>query len=40
MLEDVPILLKKIRAMQPGEAPFAARSFYDSVAGLQVIFDC
>ena len=39
VLEDVPILLKKIRAMRPGDEPFAARSFYEAGAGLRVIFD-
>ena len=29
VVEDLPILLGRIRAMQPGDIPFAARSYYD-----------
>jgi 8-oxo-dGTP pyrophosphatase MutT (NUDIX family) len=39
VLEDVPILLERIRNARPGEAPFSARSFYDGQGRLQVIFD-
>ena len=28
MVEDLPVLLRRIRAMRRGDAPFAARSFY------------
>ncbi|PKO61309.1 MAG: hypothetical protein CVU24_09185, partial [Betaproteobacteria bacterium HGW-Betaproteobacteria-18] len=39
LLDDVPILLDRIRATGPGEAPFSARSFLDAKGRLQVIFD-
>ena len=29
VVEDLPILLEKIHAMQRGDAPFSARSFYE-----------
>ena len=29
VVEDLPFLLSHIRAMQPGDAPFSARSYYD-----------
>ena len=29
VLEDLPFLLERLRAMQPGDAPFSARSYYD-----------
>ena len=37
LLDDVPILLRKI-ITQAGGAPFSARSYYDEVGNLQVIF--
>ncbi len=39
LLDDVPILLDRIRATSPGEAPFSARSFLDAEGRVQVIFD-
>lgn len=39
LLDDVPILLDRILATGPGEAPFSARSFLDAKGRLQVIFD-
>lgn len=39
LLDDVPILLQRIRAMQPGDVPFSARSFYDEQGHLQLVFD-
>jgi len=39
VMEDVPILLEKIHAMRPGDAPFSTRSFYDAQGRLQVAFD-
>ncbi|MFN2121069.1 MAG: NUDIX hydrolase [Anaerolineales bacterium] len=37
-VEDVPALLGRIHRMQRGDAPFAARSFYDSEGRLQLVF--
>jgi 8-oxo-dGTP diphosphatase len=37
-VEDVPALLTRIHRMQRGDAPFAARSFYDSEGQLQLVF--
>jgi 8-oxo-dGTP diphosphatase len=39
VMEDVPILLKKIHAMRPDDVPFSARSFYDSEGCLGLVFD-
>ena len=38
LVEDVAILLQRIQKMQPGDPPFAARSFYDEYEMLKVIF--
>ena len=38
VVEDLPILLKRIHAMQRGDPPFAARSFYDQHQNLRVVF--
>ena len=38
LLDDVPILLQKVRAQRPGDAPFSGRSFYDDKGFLQVVF--
>ena len=38
LVEDVAILLGRIRSMQPGDPPFAARSFYDEDEKLRVVF--
>lgn len=38
LVEDVLILLARIQMMQPGEPPFAARSFYDESDQLVVEF--
>lgn len=37
-VEDLPILLGRVRASQPGEAVFLARSYYDSFGSLRVEF--
>jgi 8-oxo-dGTP diphosphatase len=39
VMEDVPILLKKIQDMRLGDAPFSARSLYDAEGHLQLVFD-
>lgn len=38
LLADVAALLGRIRVMQPGDAPFSARSFYDQDGNLQIVF--
>jgi 8-oxo-dGTP diphosphatase len=38
VVEDVPILLARIRHMQRGDPPFAARSYYDEQERLVVAF--
>ena len=38
VVEDLPILLAKIRHMQPGDPPFSARSYYDERERLVVEF--
>ena len=38
VVEDLPILLGRIHAMQRGDVPFAARSFYDEDGKLVVRF--
>ena len=38
VVEDLPILLSKIRGMQRGDPPFAARSYYDQQEKLIVEF--
>lgn len=37
-VEDLPVLLARIRSRQPGDPPFAARSFYDTEGKLMVEF--
>jgi 8-oxo-dGTP diphosphatase len=39
VVEDLPVLLSKIRGMQRGDPPFAARSFYDDQERLIVEFE-
>ncbi len=38
LVPDVAILLARLREMQAGEPPFAARSFYDEDEKLKVVF--
>ncbi len=38
LLDDVPILLRRIREMRFGNEPFSARSFYDADGNLQIVF--
>ena len=38
VVEDLPILLSKIRTMKPGDPPFSARSYYDEAERLIVEF--
>jgi 8-oxo-dGTP diphosphatase len=38
VVEDVPILLSKIRHMQRGDPPFSARSYYDELERIIVEF--
>lgn len=38
VVEDLPLLLERLRRAQPGELPFAARSFYDEGGRLQIRF--
>ncbi|HEX6033970.1 MAG TPA: NUDIX domain-containing protein [Anaerolineales bacterium] len=38
VVEDLPILLAKIKHMQPGDPPFSARSYYDERERLIVEF--
>ena len=38
LVEDVAVILEKIRAMRESDPPFAARSFYDSSGQLRVEF--
>jgi 8-oxo-dGTP diphosphatase len=38
LVEDLPQILPRVLAMQPGDAPFSARSFYDADDKLQVVF--
>jgi len=38
LVEDVAILLERIKVMMPGDPPFAARSFYDENDKLNVRF--
>lgn len=38
VVEDLPILLARIRHMQPGDPPFSARSYYDERERLIVEF--
>jgi 8-oxo-dGTP diphosphatase len=38
VVEDVPVLLEKIRRMQRGDPPFSARSYYDEKERLIVEF--
>ena len=39
LVEDVAVLLAKIRSMKEGDPPFSARSFYDDKERLRVRFD-
>ncbi|MEW6242032.1 MAG: hypothetical protein AB1564_14605, partial [Chloroflexota bacterium] len=38
LVEDVAILLARIRGMKQNDPPFAARSFYDESGNLRVVF--
>jgi len=38
VVEDLPVLLARIREMKPGDAPFAARSYYGEGGNLNVAF--
>ena len=38
VVEDLPILLAKVRSMQRGDPPFSGRSFYDPLGRLTVEF--
>jgi 8-oxo-dGTP diphosphatase len=38
IVEDLPVLLSKIHAMQPGDPPFHARSYYDRDEKIKVEF--
>jgi 8-oxo-dGTP diphosphatase len=38
VVEDLPVLLAKIHSMKRGDAPFSARSSYDEVGKLVVVF--
>ncbi|MBN2503250.1 MAG: NUDIX domain-containing protein, partial [Anaerolineales bacterium] len=38
LVEDLPQILPIVLAIQPGDAPFSARSFYDAKDKLQVVF--
>jgi len=38
VVEDLPVLLAKIRSMKRGDVPFSARSFYDEAGNLIVEF--
>ena len=38
VVEDVPIIVSKIRHMQRGDPPFSARSYYDELENLIVEF--
>jgi len=38
LVDDVAIILERIRAMRPGDAPFSARSCYDAADRLRVEF--
>jgi 8-oxo-dGTP diphosphatase len=38
VVEDLPVLLGRIRGMQRGNVPFCARSFYDEHERLRVVF--
>lgn len=39
VVEDLPLLLERLRRAQPGEPPFTARSSYDREGRLQVCFN-
>ena len=38
VVEDLPVLLAKIRTMKRGDTPFSARSHYDGEGKLKVVF--
>jgi 8-oxo-dGTP diphosphatase len=38
VVEDLPVLLARIHAMQRGDPPFSARSYYDGEGKLNVLF--
>ena len=38
VVEDLPVLLGRIHSMKRGDEPFSARSFYDEVGKLVVVF--
>ena len=39
LVEDVALILARMREMKPGQAPFSGHSFYDENDRLQVVFD-
>lgn len=38
LVKDGPVLIEKILSMKPGDPPFCARSFYDELGQLTVVF--
>ena len=38
VVEDLPIVLRRVHTMRRGDPPFAARSFYDEQGKLRVVF--
>jgi len=38
LVEDLPEILPKVLAMEPGESPFSARSYYDEGDKLRIVF--
>jgi 8-oxo-dGTP diphosphatase len=38
VVADLPVLLGRVRAMQRGDAPFSARSYYDEAGRLTLMF--
>jgi 8-oxo-dGTP diphosphatase len=38
-VEDLPVLLERLRGMKPGDAPFSARSYYDETGKLVLQFN-
>lgn len=38
VVEDLPVILSRIKIMKRGDPPFSARSFYDSDGKLNVVF--
>jgi hypothetical protein len=38
VVEDLPVILSRIKNMSRGDPPFSARSFYDNDGKLNVVF--